>query len=472
MKRHYLPGSRLFLLVSFLLLLPGLVNCSDSVSVQDPDATEPGMIVINEFMVIQEQTLADSDFGEFSGWIELHNRRRHDVELDGWALTVEAVGSPGSRPNESAGVERIPESGVMSERGMTCGVEETDIVTHRHVFSGGVVIGPDEYLLVWMDGQDMTGEGLHAGFQLPVQGGRILLEGPERVSGLLIDSLSYDRHDVAPDISMGRYLFGGNDHPGFLLPMTEPTPGEPNRLKALRQLDSFPLQIPDPSGLAPDHTGRYLWSVSDDPGRGIYKLNRTGEIVLILQVGGDDMEGIAQHPVDRTLWVAEERLREVVQFDTLGNELRRLSIPIERRRDNDGLEGITINPVNNHLFVVNEKNPRVLLEIDPEQVPGEQIIRYIPMNFGAPENAPGLDLSGLHYDPDRELLWMVSDEARAVFILDRLGRPLAVFDADVPDLEGIAIFPSEKKIWLVSDALRRLYVYDMPDPLRHLNPSH
>jgi uncharacterized protein YjiK len=83
-----------------------------------------------------------------------------------------------------------------------------------------------------------------------------------------------------------------------------------------------------------------------------------------LRVRGDDMEGITQHPRNRSLYVVEERLRQVVQFDTLGNEIARYPVDVEVRNQNDGLEGITIDPVTNRVFVVNEKNPRVLIELD------------------------------------------------------------------------------------------------------------
>jgi hypothetical protein len=66
------------------------------------------------------------------------------------------------------------------------------------------------------------------------------------------------------------------------------------------------------------------------------------------------------------------------------------------------------------------------------------------MDLGAPEDARGLDLSGLFYDETDEVLWLVSDEARAVFVLDRTGRPLAAFDAGQSDLEGHRDHPLKK----------------------------
>ena len=44
---------------------------------------------MNEFMAANQSTLTDED-GEFSDWIELHNRSAADVDLDGWFLSDDA----------------------------------------------------------------------------------------------------------------------------------------------------------------------------------------------------------------------------------------------------------------------------------------------------------------------------------------------------------------------------------------------
>jgi uncharacterized protein YjiK len=399
-------------------------------------------VIISEVMVRQQETLADPDFNAYSGWIELHNRENNPVDISGWVV--------GFRP---ASYSTAVEYSVQDLR--------------FHVVPPGTTIPSQGFFLLWASGQDHAGEAIHLDFVLPVEGGKVGLYGPEASGTPVVDTLSYRASDVAHDISLGRMDFGWG-HRGFLVPMNEPTPGEANRLATLTLIESHSLNVGDPSGLAPDHTGRYLWSVSDNPGGSIYKLDLQGNIVDELPVSGDDMEGIAQHPRNRSLYVVEERLRQVVQFDTLGNEIARYQVDVEVRNQNDGLEGITIDPVTNRVFVVNEKNPRVLIELDLLRGFDRQEIRRSHMDFGAPEDVRGLDLSGLFYDEADGLLWLVSDEARAVFVLDRTGRPLAAFDAGQPDLEGIAIIRSNSRIYLVSDELQTLFVYEYPDPLVRL----
>ncbi len=402
-------------------------------------------VIINEVMIRQQETLADPDFGAYSGWIELHNRESSQVDLSHWVV--------GYRPSS-----------------YSTAVEYSVQDIRFSVLPEGTTIPANGYLLLWAGGVEHVGEAVHLSLVLPHEGGKIGLYGPESSDMPIADTLSYDALDVVDDISLGRMDFGEN-HRGFLLPMNDPTPGQVNRLAPLKLLNSFPLDVSDPSGLSVDHTGNYFWTISDDSDGSIYKLDRMGRIVNELKVRGDDMEGITQHPVNRTLYVVEERKREIVQYDTLGNEIARYPVDVDVRSENDGLEGISINPATNHIFVVNEQNPRVLIELDVLRGFDRQEIRKTPMNFGAPEDAGGLDLSGLFFDTEDEVLWMVSDEARAVFVLDIRGRPLAAYHAGQPDLEGIAIIRDENRIFLVSDGHQQLFEYDYPQPLRRLPAS-
>lgn len=450
----------------------------------------PG-IVINEFMVDQRNTIKDPDFGEYAGWIELHNRSNKKVAIGGWIL---AGNSPETHP------------------------EMTDVIPE------GMSIEPGGYLVIWADGRGVKKKAFHTRFKLSPHGGKAALyrpanaasvsadsgpyvpvndrpnasadsrshvpadDNPDESAGVspvladfrsygMVDAIFYKKTDVAPDISIGRMTFGGyDDHPGFVLPMNVPTPGVENRLTRLKLLESHVLEIEDPSGLGVDHTGKYLWTVSDMRGGSIYKITKKGEIIDKLEVNGDDMEGISQHPHSRILYVAEEKMRTIVQYDTLGNKIRSDSVAVDVRRRNRGLEGITINPVNNHVFVVNKMTPRVLIELDLSKEKEKQQVRFTPVHFGGIEDnrgdsdddSRGLSLAGLHFDGEDEVLWVVSDRAQAVFVLDMLGRPLAAYDAAEDDLEAIAVIREENRIYLVSDTHHTLHVFEFPDPMTRL----
>ncbi len=419
-----------------LLMLLLLAHCSDPIS-DDPDnnSSDPSSsdIIISEFMVHQEHTLADPDFGEYSGWIELHNRGDRSENISGWLLAGQP---PESHPDD------------------------------QHLIPDGTTIAPGGYLLIWADGRDTSGDAMHTGFTLSGDGGQVGLYGPDGT--ITVDTITYSSLDIAPDISMGRMNFDGSDHIGFLLPMNQPTPGEANQLAQLNLQEQYTLDIEDPSGLDVDETGDYFWMVSDNPGGSIYKITKTGDIVNVLDVGGEDMEGITQHPNNRLLYVVEERSREIVIFDTSGNEIDRYKVDVEMTNLNDGLEGITINPENDHIFVVNKRLPRALIEMNVTAGARLDQIRYTPMNFGAEEDADGLSLAGLFFDNVDGVLWMVSDEARAVFVLDLDGRPLAAYDAFEKDLESIALIRDDNRIYLASDGNHTLFAFEFPDPFLRL----
>ena len=56
---------------------------------------------------------------------------------------------------------------------------------------------------------------------------------------------------------------------------------------------------------------------------------------------------------------------------------------------NKGLEGITINFNNNHIFIVKEGAPGLLIELDAEC---ETIINYCKLNENMASNIQGLNL--------------------------------------------------------------------------------
>ncbi|MFO8028447.1 MAG: SdiA-regulated domain-containing protein [Cyclonatronaceae bacterium] len=402
-------------------------------------------VIISEVMIRQQETLADPDFDAFSGWVELHNREDTAVDLSEWVV--------GYHPASHSTAVEYPGQAVHDLR--------------SYSLPQGTTIPANGFLMLWAGGREHTGQAAHIPLILPEEGARLGLYGPETAGKPVVDTLSYDALDVVHDISLGRMHFD-RDHGGFLIPMNRPTPDQPNRLHSLQLLHSYPLQVSDPSGLDVDHTGEFFWTISDHSGGSICKLDRQGRIVNELQVEGDDMEGISQHPVNKTLFVAEERLRQIVHYDTLGNEIARYPVDLEGRNENDGLEGITINPGTSHLFVVNEKNPRVMMELDVLLGSERQQIRRSSLDFGAPEDVRGLDLSGLFYEDADGVLWLVSDEARAVFVLDTSGRMLAAFDTGLAKLEGIAVIRSENEIYLVSDELEQLFVYEYPEPFHRM----
>jgi len=215
----------------------------------------------------------------------------------------------------------------------------------------------------------------------------------------------------------------------------------------IKFLKKYNLSLPEPSGLALTFNEDGFWTVSDNNSR-VYKLNTQGKIVKKFKVTGEDIEGITVID-EQTLAVVLERSREAVILDTAGNELRRKKIDLEGEK-NMGLEGITFNPRNKNFYVLSEKKPGLLIQLDFEL---NELSRDT-LNFAK-------DYSGIYYDSENDILWIVSDESKLIAKTDLKGNLIEKFDIDIIQAEGICIDKARKNIYLVSDKKEELYVYNI-----------
>ena len=209
------------------------------------------------------------------------------------------------------------------------------------------------------------------------------------------------------------------------------------------------ISVPEPSGLDLTYDNKGFWTVSDETST-IYKLDGEGNVVSTIKVNGDDLEGITVVN-DSTLAVVLERTRDVVLLNTSGTEIKRKNLGL-KGKPNSGLEGITYIPENGHFFVVNEKKPSLLLELNSQL----EIIGIDTLKFSR-------DVSAIFYDKRNKCLWILSDENQLVVKTDMHGKPLEKIDISVVQPEGITIDPDGKKLYIVSDNKNALYVYDFND---------
>jgi len=229
---------------------------------------------------------------------------------------------------------------------------------------------------------------------------------------------------------------------------SEETP--PVASKQLHLIASHALSVCEPSGLTMDINGNYLWTVSDSLNE-IYKITLRGATVKTLECQAINLEGITQNPADATLYVIDENSSEVIHLDTLGNEIERFQLESSPDTPFNHLEGIAFCPYNNHLYLLNEKYPRLLIEVDSSYI----VLNQYELNFSE-------DCSGVTFDESNNRLWIVSDESQTVTVCDLDGRPVESYSIDVIKAEGIAIDPAGKLIYIVSDAEDKLYIFSMP----------
>lgn len=219
------------------------------------------------------------------------------------------------------------------------------------------------------------------------------------------------------------------------------------QLEKLILLNEKPISILEPSGLSFNADKSLLYVVSDNTAK-VYKLSLKGAVLGSLEYEGEDLEGITVDPSSGNIFVVEERKREVVRLNKYGKEISRTTLDIENNKANNGLEGITFNNDNNHLFVLNEKNPGLLIELNETG----KILKEIELDFAS-------DYSGIYYESTEKVLWIISDQSRTVTKCDLEGNKIISYKLNSSNAEGIVVDPDSKKIYIVLDGMDKLQVY-------------
>lgn len=215
----------------------------------------------------------------------------------------------------------------------------------------------------------------------------------------------------------------------------------------ISQIGVQSISVPEPSGLDVTFDRSGFWTVSDENST-IYRLDNEGNVVQKIVVDGFDLEGITVVDENR-IAVVLERERVVLILDDEGQELNRKKLPLEGEV-NSGLEGITYNSANGHFYLVNEKKPSLLIELN-EQL---EIILIDTLRFSK-------DVSGIFYDESNKNLWMLSDESQLLVKCDMQGTPLEKMNVSIVQPEGITIDNKGGRLYIVSDNLESMYVYKL-----------
>ncbi|MFO7525001.1 MAG: SdiA-regulated domain-containing protein [Ignavibacteriaceae bacterium] len=205
------------------------------------------------------------------------------------------------------------------------------------------------------------------------------------------------------------------------------------------------LQLPEPSGLDLTFDKKGFWTVSDENST-VYRLDMDGNILRSFKVKGIDLEGITIVN-ENTIAVVLERSREIVLLDTLGKEIKRrkLDLPGEL---NSGIEGITYDSVNKKFYIVNEKSPGLLIELDSEL-----------NELNRTELKLAKDYSGIFYENHEDVLWILSDESQKIMITDKSGKLIEEYNTKIVQAEGITLDYENNRCYIVSDNKEELYEY-------------
>lgn len=215
-------------------------------------------------------------------------------------------------------------------------------------------------------------------------------------------------------------------------------------LEPLQVIDLLP-DIPEPSGLA-YHPIRHSLMVVSDSRPDIFEIDFDGQLITTIPAAGSDLEGIAVSKTGDTLYVVEERNHLVASYTTAGTRLGSFLVDVATL-DNSSLEGVAVDS-QGHLWVLNEKEPRLLLEFAGAQELGRREITFVS------------DLSDICADNSDDTLWIISDESLKIIHISRSGALLAEWTLPFSKGEGIAF--ANGRMYIVNDETSRLYVFSIP----------
>ena len=234
----------------------------------------------------------------------------------------------------------------------------------------------------------------------------------------------------------------------FLLFANACTKDKKDSLAMLESVAVYNVDIPETSDLSFGYSKEVLYTVSDRTAK-VYKITTQGKVLSELSFTGSDLEGVC-YAGNQSLYVVEERLRTVVKLDLQGIKLEKKAISVEINDDNQGFEGITYATFNKHFYLLNEKNPGLLIETDENL----NTLTSYPLSFAS-------DYSGICVDNVNQQLWIVSDESASVTKCTMKGELIESFRIPVSNPEGIAFNPETNQLFIISDSEARLYLFQI-----------
>lgn len=225
--------------------------------------------------------------------------------------------------------------------------------------------------------------------------------------------------------------------------------------------------LSDASGLTFHLPSGTLFSVLNDEPT-IIQLSRRGDVLRKIRVEGvSDMEGITHVSGDQFLVVEESKNRliliQIGQGDNINvADAPKLTLGFENV-PNKSFEGISWDAKNERILIVNEKEPKRLVEIhgllkSPANANAEITIRGLWQDKPAFMQA-FRDLASLSYHEDTGHLLLLSEESKLIKEFGPDGKALSAMllwkgfhglESTVPQAEGIAIGP-DKKIYIISE---------------------
>jgi len=215
----------------------------------------------------------------------------------------------------------------------------------------------------------------------------------------------------------------------------------------LELIATYNIDVLEPSGLAINNSGNTLYTVSDNTAQ-VFKLSTKGEVIKTFNYVGQDLEGVSTFK-DNKLLLAEERTKEIVEFDMQTGIYSKHEIDYDNNSSNSGMEGITYNINDNSIYILNEKDPGKLIKLRSDYT----VMAEYDLNFAS-------DYSGIYYENSTNNLWIISDQYSTLNKCTLTGDLIESYPIRITQPEGIAI--ANEKVYIISDAEEKLYIYNKP----------
>ncbi len=212
-------------------------------------------------------------------------------------------------------------------------------------------------------------------------------------------------------------------------------------------VNSYKINVPEPSGLSFAADNKSLYTVSDRTNK-IYRISLEGKLIEKINCTAEDLEGIVFDNLDTSIWLADERKRRLINVNLQGKTLKSIDLNIEAQNNNSGLEGLTINKNTGNFLCLNEKKPGLLIETDKSG----NILKTHKLDFAK-------DYSGAYHDAHTNKLWIVSDKSMTITRFDAKGNTEHSYQTDIESMEGIVVDSQNRLMYIVSDDLGRLFIF-------------
>lgn len=216
----------------------------------------------------------------------------------------------------------------------------------------------------------------------------------------------------------------------------------------LELLSSFSINISEPSGLVINANETAFYTVSDNTNK-IYKLSMSGTILKTFDFVGNDLEGVSLFTENKLL-IAEERNKTIIEFNINTEDFTIHNMEYDNNDANSGLEGVTYNANNGSVYILNEKDPGILMKLNTNFT----IESTYDLDFAN-------DYSGIFYDEILNVLWIVSDQSKTLNKCNLNGNLIKEYPIQITKAEGVVV--TNDKIYIVSDSTEKLYTFNKPE---------